>query len=358
MSPRSSRWIRERGVMSTILTSSASLMTRSGTVSRTQMPVISCTVSLRLSRCWTFMVVATLMPLSRIASTSCQRFSRSEPGTLVCASSSTSTHCGWRAMMASVSISSNVAPRYVMALRGTVSRPATCSSVPLRPCVSTYPMTTSWPRCVLRRFPSFSISYVLPTPAAKPRKIFRRPRGFSSRITRASSSSGVGRRSFADSPGIRFTPVALPHLSDPGGVRTCYRLRFEQRAGMGRWLCLDGQDRVYEATQSQRVLFDMQLPFRWKLRILVQVVGQRLLAEGLPEAFAAREGFPIRVGFHLFHDDRAQGHRAGCRCAGRIVDRKGKAEVASQADASSGLERDPEAVDGRHAKREAGGQRG
>ena len=36
------------------------------------------------------------MPASSIASTSCQRFSRAEPGTLVCASSSTSTHCGCR----------------------------------------------------------------------------------------------------------------------------------------------------------------------------------------------------------------------------------------------------------------------
>jgi hypothetical protein len=57
-------------------------------------------------------------------STSCQRFSRAEPGTLVWASSSTRATAGWRAMIASASISSTATPRYSTRRRGTISRPS------------------------------------------------------------------------------------------------------------------------------------------------------------------------------------------------------------------------------------------
>ena len=75
-------------------------------------PVICSTTSLRLARCWMLTVEITSMPASSSSSTSCQRFSLRLPGTLVCASSSTSTTSGLRARIASTSISSNVWPRY------------------------------------------------------------------------------------------------------------------------------------------------------------------------------------------------------------------------------------------------------
>ena len=61
-------------------------------------------------------VEITSIPASSSSSTSCQRFSLREPGTLVCASSSTSATSGLRARIASTSISSNVVPRYSMTL--------------------------------------------------------------------------------------------------------------------------------------------------------------------------------------------------------------------------------------------------
>ena len=115
-----------------------------------------------------FSVEMTSMPASRTSSTSCQRFSLREPGTLVCASSSMSTTWGRRAMTASTSISSNVEPRYSIVVRGTTSRSRTWSSVFGRPWVSYRPMTTSVPR-VWRRQPSLSMAYVFPTPGAAPR---------------------------------------------------------------------------------------------------------------------------------------------------------------------------------------------
>ena len=111
MTPRLQAVEERVGVRSTSTTSSASSRTASGTVSRTRTPVISYTMSLRLSKCWTLTVEMTLMPASRISSTLCQRFSCRVPGTLVCASSSTSTHSGRRAITASVSSSSNTVPR-------------------------------------------------------------------------------------------------------------------------------------------------------------------------------------------------------------------------------------------------------
>ncbi len=56
-------------------------------------------------------VVITSMPESRSRSTSSARFSVRLPGTLVCASSSTHTTAGCRAITASVSISVKVDPR-------------------------------------------------------------------------------------------------------------------------------------------------------------------------------------------------------------------------------------------------------
>ena len=59
-------------------------------------------------------VEITSMPASSSSSTSCHRFSLREPGTFVCASSSTSATFGLRASTASRSISSNDVPRYSM----------------------------------------------------------------------------------------------------------------------------------------------------------------------------------------------------------------------------------------------------
>ena len=58
-----------------------------------------------------FTVVMTSMPASSTSSTSCQRFSLREPGTLVWASSSISATWGRRARTASTSISSKAVPR-------------------------------------------------------------------------------------------------------------------------------------------------------------------------------------------------------------------------------------------------------
>ena len=53
----------------------------------------------------------TSMPAASSSWTSCQRFSFREPGTLVCANSSTRAISGLRASTASRSISANSAPR-------------------------------------------------------------------------------------------------------------------------------------------------------------------------------------------------------------------------------------------------------
>jgi hypothetical protein len=82
------------GVMSTSSTWSAARTTASGTVSRCGTPVIFSTTSLRDSRCWMLTAEITSMPASSSSSTSCQRFSLREPGTLVCANSSTRAICG------------------------------------------------------------------------------------------------------------------------------------------------------------------------------------------------------------------------------------------------------------------------
>ncbi len=79
-------------------------------------------------------MVTTWIPASRMRSTSSQRFSRGEPGTFVWASSSIRATVGWRAMTASVSISSTTTPRYSMRRRGTTSRPSSRAAV-LRPAV-------------------------------------------------------------------------------------------------------------------------------------------------------------------------------------------------------------------------------
>ena len=80
--------------MSTSSISSAPRSTSSGRRSLTGAPVIVATASATLSRCWTFIVLTTWMPASRMTSTSSQRFSRGEPGTFVWASSSTSATVG------------------------------------------------------------------------------------------------------------------------------------------------------------------------------------------------------------------------------------------------------------------------
>ena len=65
------------------------------------------------------------------------RFSCLEPGALVCASSSTIATSGLRAIIASMSISVRVVPRYSMVRRGMTSRSPIFSAVSARPCVST-----------------------------------------------------------------------------------------------------------------------------------------------------------------------------------------------------------------------------
>ena len=93
---------------------SALRSTQSGTRSRTCTSRIRSTASAMLSRCWMLTVVMTSISASRSSITSCQRFSwRPEPGTLVWASSSTRTTCGWRSRTASRSISSKLRPPVV-----------------------------------------------------------------------------------------------------------------------------------------------------------------------------------------------------------------------------------------------------
>ena len=77
-----------------------------------RMPVMPSTTSLSDSRCWMFTVEITSMPASSSSSTSCQRFSLRQPGTLVWASSSTRATSGSRARTASRSISSNALSRW------------------------------------------------------------------------------------------------------------------------------------------------------------------------------------------------------------------------------------------------------
>ncbi len=115
--------------MSTSSTSSAAARTSSGRRSLTGAPVIVATASATDSRCCTLHVLMTWIPASRIASTSCQRFCRAEPGTLVWASSSTSATVGRRAMIASVSISSTTTPRYSSRRRGRISSPSSRAAV-------------------------------------------------------------------------------------------------------------------------------------------------------------------------------------------------------------------------------------
>src|SRR6185437_15941993 len=70
------------------------------------------------------------------------------------------------------------------------SRPLVSTSVSTRPWVSTTPITTS-PASTRRWRASLSISYVLPTPGAAPKKILRRPRLLSPACF--SRASGDGR---------------------------------------------------------------------------------------------------------------------------------------------------------------------
>src|SRR5271169_3890157 len=68
---------------------------------------------------------------------------------------------------------------------------------PLRPCVSTIPITTSSPR-LFRRSASLSMLYVFPTPGAYPRNSLKIPRVFAVGETASSHSSGFfGKCSFS-----------------------------------------------------------------------------------------------------------------------------------------------------------------
>ncbi len=104
-----------------------------------------------------FTAEITSIPASSSSSTSCQRFSLRDPGTLVCANSSTRAIPGCRASTASTSISSNVAPRYSSVARGMTSSPSSSAMVCGRACGSANPTTTSAPRSA-RRCPSLSMA--------------------------------------------------------------------------------------------------------------------------------------------------------------------------------------------------------
>ena len=131
--------------VSTITTSSARSKKVSGTVSCTRMPVMAPTTSFRLSRCCTLSVEYTLMPWASSSSTSCQRLGWREPGTLECASSSTSTSAGWRASAASRSNSGKVRPRCSTRRGSSAGSPVASACVSLRPWVSITPASTSTP---------------------------------------------------------------------------------------------------------------------------------------------------------------------------------------------------------------------
>src|ERR1700749_584150 len=90
---------------------------------------------------------------------------------------------------------------------GIVSNPLVITSVSTRPCVSTTPITTS-PASTRRRRACDSISYVLPTPGAAPRKILRRPRP--SAPACFSRASGDGRAASSVIPYIS-APSPAPH---------------------------------------------------------------------------------------------------------------------------------------------------
>src|SRR6266567_1153990 len=85
------------GVMSTSSTCSAARTIASGIVSCCLTPVIRSTTSFTDSRCCMLSVEMTSMPASRTSATSCHRFSFRDPGTFVCAISSISATCGFRA---------------------------------------------------------------------------------------------------------------------------------------------------------------------------------------------------------------------------------------------------------------------
>src|SRR3984893_1572862 len=95
--------------------------------------------------------------------------------------------------MASTSISSKSVPLYSIFLRGTASICDDNSSMPLRPWVSTTPITTSSPR-LRRRSASLSMLKVLPTPGAYPRNSLKVPRVFSGGEATSSHSSGFLRK--------------------------------------------------------------------------------------------------------------------------------------------------------------------
>ena len=87
------------------------------------------------------------MPASRISSTDCQRFSWRVPGTLVCASSSTSTECGTpRDHRVGVELRRTSRRDTRSSWSATRSSPSISAIVSGRRCGSTKPMTTSSPR--------------------------------------------------------------------------------------------------------------------------------------------------------------------------------------------------------------------
>jgi len=92
-----------------------------------------------------FRVEMTSIPASRISPTSCHRFSLREPGTLVCASSSTSTWRGCGEDRVDVHLLEGLVP-VLEVPAGHDLEVAHLGAVLARPWVSTTPTTTSVPR--------------------------------------------------------------------------------------------------------------------------------------------------------------------------------------------------------------------
>ncbi len=193
-------------------------ITQSGTVSRTVTPSVCWITSFSDSRCCTFTAQITLIPASMSASTSSQRFRNLEPGTFVCASSSTSATVGRRASTASTSISRSVTPRYSIARVGTLSSPSSNAAVSARPWVSMKPTTTSTPRC-RSACASVSMRYVLPTPAAEPMYTLSFPRSRRLTSLRNSALSPLSGRSMPEA-------IMALRARRPGGAGQCIGAAF------------------------------------------------------------------------------------------------------------------------------------
>src|SRR6476646_6792954 len=100
---------------------------------------------------------------------------------------------------------------------GRLSNPSSSTSVSLRPCVSPTPARSSTPSLSFARA-EVSISYVLPTPGAAPRKILRWPPALVSRMCSANRASGDGRLPISPASSIINTPACSAGLLHWGSM--------------------------------------------------------------------------------------------------------------------------------------------